>query len=113
VDGWTSLSVLLGALGVWAGFPLSDPLVGILISIAILALLWRSSRVIIGRMLERVEPHILDEIAHAAAHAGSARGVHDVRARWVGHRLHVGMGVTVPAGLSVTEGHAVKQGSAP
>src|SRR6185369_8749248 len=31
VDGWTSLAVLLGALGVWAGYPLADPVVGLLI----------------------------------------------------------------------------------
>src|SRR6476661_3415362 len=35
-DGLTSLAVLVGVVGVWLGFPLADPLVGILITIAIL-----------------------------------------------------------------------------
>lgn len=107
VDGWTSLSVLVGALGVWAGFPLADPIVGVLISIAIFVLVWQSARAIIVRMLDGVETHILDEIAHAAGHVRSVRGVSDVRARWVGHRLHAELSVTVPAALSVGEGHEV------
>jgi cation diffusion facilitator family transporter len=107
VDGWTSLSVLLGALGVWAGFPLADPLVGVLISIAIFVLVWQSARVIVTRMLDGVETHLLDEIAHAAAHTRSVQAVSDVRARWIGHRLHVEMSVTVPSSLSVAEGHDV------
>jgi cation diffusion facilitator family transporter len=107
VDGWTSLSVLVGAFGVWAGFPLADPIVGVLISIAIFLLVWQSAKVILTRMLDGVEPHILDEIGHAAGHARSVQGVSDVRARWIGHRLHVEMSVTVPGSFSVGEGHDV------
>jgi len=107
VDGWTSLSVLVGAFGVWAGFPLADPFIGVLISIAIFLLVWQSAKVILTRMLDGVEPHILDEIGHAAGHARSVQGVSDVRARWIGHRLHVEMSVTVPGSLSVGEGHDV------
>lgn len=31
VDGWTSLAVLFGALGVWLGYPVADPVIGLLI----------------------------------------------------------------------------------
>ncbi len=58
-------------------------------------------------MLDGVETHILDEIAHAAGHVRSVHGVSDVRARWVGHRLHAELSVTVPPALSVGEGHEV------
>ena len=44
VDGWTSLAVLVGALGVWLGYPLADPVVGLLITVAILWLVWQSAR---------------------------------------------------------------------
>ena len=107
VDGWTSLSVLVGAIGVWAGFPLADPLVGVLISVAIFILVWQSSKAIIVRMLDGVETHILDDITHAAGHVRSVQGVSDVRARWIGHRLHAEVSVTVPSGFSVAEGHDV------
>jgi cation diffusion facilitator family transporter len=107
VDGWTSLAVLLGALGVWAGYPLADPAVGLVISAAILVLVWQSARVVIVRMLDGVDPEVVREVAHAAGHVRRVEEVSDVRARWIGHRLHVDVSVTVPGGLSVAEGHDV------
>lgn len=107
VDGWTSLSVLAGAVGVWAGFPLADPIVGVLISLAIFALVWQSAKVIVMRMLDGVETHIPSEIAHAAGHVRSVQGVSDVRARWVGHRLHAELSVTVAGEFSVLQGHEI------
>jgi cation diffusion facilitator family transporter len=107
VDGWTSLAVLLGAIGVWAGYPLADPIVGLLISAAILVLVWQSARTVIVRMLDGVDPEVVDEIVHAAGHVPRVEEVTDVRARWVGHRLHADVSVTVPGGLSVADGHDV------
>ena len=34
-DGFTSLAVVLSAAGVWLGFPLADPIIGMLITLAI------------------------------------------------------------------------------
>ena len=107
VDGWTSLSVLAGAAGVWAGFPLADPIVGVLISLAIFVLVWQSAKAIVIRMLDGVETHILDGLAHAAGHVLLVQGVSDVRARWIGHRLHAELSVTVPGSCSVAEGHEI------
>ncbi len=107
VDGWTSLSVLFGALGVWAGFPLADPIVGLLISAAIYVLVWQSARTIVMRMLDGVEPEVLDEIDHAARHVAGVEGVSDVRARWIGHRLHADVSLTVTPDLSVARGHEI------
>jgi cation diffusion facilitator family transporter len=92
---------------VWAGYPLADPIVGLVISAAILVLVWQSARVVIVRMLDGVDPEVTREIAHAAGHAPRVEEVSDVRARWVGHRLHVDVSVTVPGGLSVAQGHDV------
>src|SRR5215204_2206730 len=50
-DGLTSLAVLAGALGVWLGFPLADPIVGVLITIAIFGIVWQSARSVLMRML--------------------------------------------------------------
>lgn len=107
VDGWTSLAVLVGAVGVWAGSPIADPVVGLLIAVAIYVVVWQSARAIVVRMLDGVEPRAIDEIAHAAGHVSPVAGVNDVRARWIGHRLYADVSVTVPGGLTVTEGHAI------
>src|SRR5947207_8032674 len=67
-DGLTSLAVVLGAAGVWLGYSLADPLVGLLITITIFGIVWQSARAVLTRMLDGVEPGTLDEIHHAAEH---------------------------------------------
>ena len=107
VDGWTSLAVLLGAIGVWAGYPLADPIVGVLISMAIFVIVWQSARTVMVRMLDGVEPETLETIGHAARHVPRVEEVTDLRVRWVGHRLHAEVSITVPGGLSIGEGHEI------
>jgi cation diffusion facilitator family transporter len=107
VDGWTSLSVLVGAVGVSLGYPLADPVMGLLISAAIYVLVWQSARAVVFRMLDGVEAEALDEIAHAATHVAGVEEVTDVRARWIGHRLSADLSISVPGHLSVGEGHAI------
>jgi cation diffusion facilitator family transporter len=86
-DGFTSLAVLGGAIGVWAGYPLADPIVGLLITAAILVLVWQAARAVLTRMLDGVDPAVLDEVAHAARHVSGVNDVAEVRGRWIGHRL--------------------------
>lgn len=107
VDGWTSLAVLVGAVGVWAGYPLADPIVGLLISAAIFVLVWQSARSVMVRMLDGIDPDTLEAISHAASHVPRVEEVTDVRARWIGHRLHADLSVRVAGVLSVEEGHEV------
>ncbi len=106
-DGWTSLAVLLGALGVWLGYPLADPIVGLLIAAAILGIVWQSGKAVFTRLLDGVEPEAVEEIRHAAREVLSVEDVSEVRARWLGHRLHAELNVAVDPDLSVAEGHAV------
>src|SRR5215207_1589295 len=65
-DGWTSLAVLAGAVGVWLGYPLADPIVGLLIAAAILVIVWQSGKAVFTRLLDGVEPEAIEEIRHAA-----------------------------------------------
>ncbi|MER9125055.1 cation diffusion facilitator family transporter [Mesorhizobium sp. M0959] len=95
-DGFTSLAVVLGAIGVWLGFPLADPIIGLLITVAIFAIVWQSSKAVLTRMLDGVEPAIVDEIHHAAEHVSGIGRVESVQARWIGHRLHADVAVSVP-----------------
>ena len=106
-DGWTSLAVLLGAIGVWLGFPLADPIVGLLITVAILGIVWQSGKLVFTRLLDGVDPEVVDGIRHAASHVPGVEDVTEVRARWSGHELHAEVNVSVRPELSVAEGHAV------
>jgi cation diffusion facilitator family transporter len=106
-DGWTSLAVLLGAVGVWLGYPLADPVVGLLITAAILVIVWQSGKTVFARLMDGVDLEVVEEIRHAAGHVEGVESVAEVRARWVGHRLRAEVNVAVDPGLSVAEGHEI------
>lgn len=107
VDGLTSLAVLFGAVGVWLGFPLTDPIVGLLITAAIFRIVWESGKSIFTRLLDGVDPEIIDEIKHAVNHTQGVRDITEVRVRWLGHRLHAELNIAVSPELSVEEGHEI------
>ncbi len=106
-DGWTSLAVLLGAIGVWLGYPLADPIVGMFITLAILGIVWQSGKLVFTRLLDGVDPEVVEEVRHAASHVPGVEDVTEVRARWSGHELHAEVNVAVQPRLSVAEGHAI------
>lgn len=106
-DGWTSLAVLAGALGVWLGYPMADAVVGLLISLAILVLVWQSARSVGLRLLDGVEPGTLEVIRKAAESTSGVESVTNVRVRWIGHRLQAEVSVTVAGSLTVSDGHSV------
>jgi len=107
VDGLTSLAVLFGAVAVWLGYPLADPIVGLVITVAILAIVWESGKTVFTRLLDGVDPEVTDEITHALNHAQGVRDVTEIRLRWLGHRLHAEINLAVSPKLSVAEGHAI------
>jgi cation diffusion facilitator family transporter len=106
-DGWTSLAVLAGALGGWLGYPLADPAVGLLITVAILSLIWQAGRMMVIRAVDGVDPEVLADLRHAAQHVPGVQAVTEVQARWVGHRMRAELNIAVAPTLSVVQGHAV------
>jgi len=94
-DGLTSLAVVVGAIGVALGYPIADPLIGLLITAVIFGIVWQSARAVFTRMLDGVDPRIIDEVRHAAEHVPGIRRVLDVKARWLGHRLYVEVAIDV------------------
>jgi cation diffusion facilitator family transporter len=107
VDGWTSLAVLVGAGGMWLGYPIVDPIVGVIITIAILRIVWESGATIFTRLLDGVDPTVLEEVRHAVQHVPDVQEVTQVRVRWLGHRLHAELNIAVSPYLSVAQGHAI------
>ena len=109
-DGFTSLAVALGALGVAAGFDRADPIVGLIISVAHLR-----------GPAERGPPGLRATDGRSIPHSSTTSntkqatskvaGTEDVRVRWVGHRLTAELTIVVPD-TSVAEGHHIAQGVA-
>ena len=79
---------VVGAGGVMLGFPLADPVVGLLISAAIIVLLWGTVRSIGRRLMDGIEPDLLHRAEHAVHDTPGVAGLDVLRLRWTGHRLH-------------------------
>jgi cation diffusion facilitator family transporter len=107
VDGWTSLAVLFGAIGVWLGYPLADPIIGLLITAAIFGIVIQSGKSIFFRMLDGADPHVIENVRHTAEHVPQIKEVTEVRARWLGHRLHAELNIAVDPQLTIAQAHAV------
>lgn len=107
-DGFTSLAVVFGALGVWLGFPLADPVVGLLISLAIVVLLIGTSRDIGRRLLDGVDPRLVDAAEQTLGALDGITAVEQVRLRWIGHRLTVDATVATDPTLPVVAFHSLE-----
>ncbi|HET7278954.1 MAG TPA: cation diffusion facilitator family transporter [Dermatophilaceae bacterium] len=106
-DGFTSLAVVVGAAGVASGLLWADPVVGLLIAVAILGVL-RSAVVQVGaRLMDAVDPGQVHAARDAVAAVEGILEVRDLRLRWIGHTLHADADVSVPADLPVVEGHNI------
>jgi cation diffusion facilitator family transporter len=106
-DGFTSLAVLLGAGGVALGFPLADPLIGLLITVAILAVLRTAARDVFRRLLDGVDPALLDTAEAALTAEPGVTGVRSVRMRWIGHRLHAEAELDIDPTVTLLDAHRI------
>ena len=97
-DGFTSLAVVLGAAGVMLGFPLADPIVGLLISAAIMVLLWGTVRSIGRRLMDGIEPDLVSRAQEALEATPGVLAVQRLQLRWNGHRLQGAAIVLLEAG---------------
>lgn len=106
-DGFTSLAVLCSAGGVALGFPLADPIVGLLITAAILAVLRTAARDVFRRLLDGVDPAMVDAAEQALAARPGVQAVRSVRMRWIGHRLHADAELDVDPALDLAQAHRI------
>ncbi|MEW5939572.1 MAG: cation diffusion facilitator family transporter [Chloroflexota bacterium] len=108
-DGFTSLAVLAGAIGVWLGFPLLDPIVGLGIGAAILGIVWKSAQEMWQRMMDAVDPEIYEEFRRSASRVPGVMGVHNTAIRWLGHRLYGEMHITVNCQQTTLQSHFIAE----
>ena len=107
-DGFTSLAVVFGVVGVWLGFPLADPIVGLIISVAIFVLLWGTARDVGRRLLDGVDPALVRRTEQTLAELPGVVAVDNVRMRWLGHRLSVDATVATNPSMPVSAFHALE-----
>jgi len=106
-DGFTSLAVLLGVAGVAVGWNWADPVVGLLITVAILAVLRQAAREIYWRLMDAVDPSLVDQAGEVLRGASGVLDIGQVRLRWIGHRLRAECEVIVDANSTAIQAHLV------
>jgi len=108
-DGLVSLAVLLSALGVALGYPWADPVIGLVITAVLLKIVWESGQTVFSRLLDGVEPEVLESIHHAVEHLPEVEqfAIANLRTRWLGHRLHIEMDIVLPSNLSLQQAQGI------
>jgi cation diffusion facilitator family transporter len=104
-DGFTSLAVLLGAGGVAVGWRQADPIIGLVITVAILGVLRSAIRQVGARLMDAVDPGLVEQATAAVTSVTGIDGVRDMRIRWIGHTLRAEVDATVEPSLTLTEAH--------
>jgi cation diffusion facilitator family transporter len=106
-DGLTSLAVLLGAGGVALGWDWADPVVGLLITVAILAVLRQAAREIYRRLMDAVDPNLVDHAERILRGTAGVLDVGEVRLRWIGHQIRAECEVIVNPAISAVTAHEI------
>ncbi len=104
-DALTSLAVVVAGIGAAFGASWVDPVAGLAVALVILRLLWRSARAIVRRLLDAVEPELVDRVEDVMADVDGVLEITDLRMRWQGHQLRVSASITVPPEISIAAAH--------
>jgi cation diffusion facilitator family transporter len=106
-DGFTSLAVVIGALGVLVGIPLADPIIGLVITVAILVVLRGAARDIYRRLMDAIDPQLVDAAEASLRATPGVRDVESLQLRWLGHRVRAETGIVVDHHLGIVDAHAI------
>ena len=108
-DGLTSLAVLLAAIGSWFGYPIIDPIIGLLIGIAIVFITWEAMKTIWYRLMDAVDPELIDRAETVISENVAVLEIRRIRMRWVGHCLHAEIYISVNSDLKTSESHQIAE----
>jgi cation diffusion facilitator family transporter len=108
-DGFTSLAVVVGAVGVALGWQLADPIVGLVITLAILMVVKNAARDIYRRLMDAVDPALVEQVTAILGAVEGVEAVDAVRIRWVGHELRAEAEITSDGALTLAQAHDVAE----
>ena len=106
-DAITSLAVLLSAGGAALGWRWADPAVGLAITAAIATVTWTAAKQVLARLMDAVDPSVVDHADTTLRAIPQVRAVDRVRMRWIGHTLHAEVELTVPDDLTLRQAHDI------
>jgi cation diffusion facilitator family transporter len=108
-DGFTSLGVLLGTIGVAIGLPWADPVIGLVIGITILIVVWGAAKDMWLRLMDAIDPEVTELVEKKAAEIEGVMSVHYVAVRWLGHRQRAELHATVDCQLPTLDSHRIAE----
>jgi cation diffusion facilitator family transporter len=108
-DGLTSLGVLAGAVGVALGFDRADPIAGLVITVAILVVLWHATKTVVRRILDGTDETTVPLVESVAASVQGVEHVTSAKARWTGHALNAELEIQVRPELTVQDAHMIAE----
>jgi cation diffusion facilitator family transporter len=108
-DGLTSLAVLVAAGGTWLGYPIVDPIIGVLIGIAILFITRDATLTMWYRLMDAIEPELLAKAEAVIKQQNEIKEVRRVRLRWLGHALHGEITIAVDPDMTIAQGHEIAE----
>lgn len=109
IDGLTSLAAFFGLVGAAFGLRIADPIAGLVITVVIITVVYSTSRSVLQRLLDAVDPKLIPSILAIASEVPGVEAVNDIRARWVGHTLHIAMNIEVDAQLTLIKAHEIAE----
>jgi cation diffusion facilitator family transporter len=104
-DAITSAAVLLSAGGAALGWRWADPVVGLAITVAIASVTWGAAKQVLARLMDAVDPALVDQATAALRDVDGVVAVDKVRLRWIGHALRAEVDLSVPRGVTVEAAH--------
>ena len=105
LDGLVSAAAFAGLALAWMGIAIADSLAGIFIALAIIYILTGTVGRLVLRMMDAVDPELIEQITSTAAGVNGVLGVHDVRARWVGRELVAVLHIDCPPSATLAQAH--------
>jgi cation diffusion facilitator family transporter len=106
-DGFTSLAVLVAVIGTWFGFPILDPIIGLLIGVAIVFITRDTVRAMWYRLMDAVDPALVETAEQVIREHAEIKDIRKLQMRWLGHRLYAEITLALDPHLTLTESEAI------
>jgi divalent metal cation (Fe/Co/Zn/Cd) transporter len=101
------LAVVVGAAGVAVGWQWADPVIGLVITAAILVVLRTASRDVFRRLTDAVEPELVDRAEDVLGAVPVVVRVPRVRMRWIGHEIQADADLELDPHGTLSVAHAI------
>jgi divalent metal cation (Fe/Co/Zn/Cd) transporter len=86
--------------------PPAHAIMGLVITLALLGVLRTTARDFLRRLMDSVDPELVDQVEHVLAGVEGVERVERVRIRWVGHQLQAEATIVSGAQLTLAAAHA-------